>query len=59
MSPVEALELALAKENESIEAYRAFLVQFPATKDIFQFLLNEEEKHKQMIQKKITEIKSY
>ncbi len=58
MGPVEALELALGKEEEAISIYNKFYNQFPAAKDIFLFLLNEEEKHKQLIEKKIVELKT-
>lgn len=59
MGPIEALELALQKENESISAYQKFSVEFPVAKETFLFLLNEEEKHKKMIQDKIVELKSH
>ncbi len=58
MGPIEALELALTKEQEAIEMYERFYVQFPAAKDIFLFLSNEEHKHKQLIQKKISELRT-
>ena len=58
MGPVEALELALVKEKEAVALYQKFYAQFPAAKDIFLFLLNEEQKHQSLIEKKIAELKS-
>ena len=56
MVPVEALELALVKEKEAIKMYEKFSIEFPAAKDTFVFLLNEEQKHRLMIEKKIAEM---
>lgn len=57
MGPVEALRLALGKEEEeAVLMYKKFYTDFPTAKDVFLFLLNEEEKHKQMIEKKIAEL---
>lgn len=58
MGPIEALELALQKELESIGIYRKFSADYPAAKDIFFFLLGEEEKHKLLIEKKIVELRT-
>lgn len=57
MGPIEALELAKKKETQSIALYQKFIVEHPAAKDVFEFLLDEEEKHKQLIDKKILELK--
>jgi len=57
MGPVEALEIALAKEIEAIHMYTDYLASYPEAKDIFSFLANEEQKHKQLIEKKISELK--
>lgn len=57
MGPIEALELALSKEKASIEMYNKFYLKHPEIKDLFLFLLNEEEKHKLLIEKKIVEIR--
>lgn len=56
MSPVEALELALTKEVEAIQLYQKFSKEYPTAKDTFLFLLGEEQKHKQLIEKKISEL---
>jgi rubrerythrin len=56
MGPIDALELALTKEIEAIKMYEAFSFKYPETKEIFAFLKNEEEKHKQLIEKRIVEL---
>ena len=56
MGPIEALELALGKEIEARDIYEKFIFQYPETKEIFTFLMNEEEKHKQLIEKRIVEL---
>ena len=56
MVEFEALKLALSKEQDAVEAYKKLLVEHPSLKDLFYFLLNEEEKHVGMIEKKITEL---
>ena len=55
MGPVEALNLALAREEASIELYRRFAVEYKVAEDVFLFLFNEENKHKALIEKKIFE----
>lgn len=56
MTPVEALKLALSKEEASIKLYRKLTIEHSAIKDLLLSLLNEEEKHKLLIEKKISEI---
>ena len=56
MGPIEALELALRKEIDAKNTYEKLYEQFPEIKDIFMFLMNEEEKHQHLIQKKISEL---
>jgi len=56
MVPVEALKLALNKETGSIELYKKLCDEHSDNdelKDLFSFLVNEEEKHKKMIEQKI------
>ena len=55
MSPVEALELVLAKEVETHDLYARLAVEHVVVKDIFYFLVNEEEKHKKLIEEKLVE----
>ena len=57
--PTEALKLALTKEEEAIELYKKLAIDNPAAKDIFEFLANEEQKHKKLIEKKIFELTRY
>ena len=57
--PVEALKLALAKEEEAIVLYNKLAIENPAAKDIFEFLSNEEHKHKKLIEKRILELTRY
>ena len=56
MGPVEALNLALSKEVQSIELYNKLSVDHPELQETLLFLVNEEEKHKLLIQKKIYEL---
>lgn len=52
----EALEMALGREKAAVELYKKFSIENPAMKDLFEFLMNEEEKHVSLIEKKITEL---
>lgn len=56
MTPVEALEMALSKEGETLALYQKFAYEHPAVKEMFLFLAGEESKHKLLIEKKIVEI---
>lgn len=56
MIEFEALKLALSKEQEAVVAYKKLLAEHSGLKDLFYFLLNEEEKHVSMIEKKIAEL---
>jgi len=56
MGPVEALELAISKEIEAIEIYQKYAADYPAIKDTFWFLADEEQKHKQLLEKKKAEL---
>lgn len=57
MGPIEALELAAGKEAEARDMYEKFIYKYPETKEIFAFLMNEEEKHKELIEKRIVELR--
>ena len=59
MGPVEALEKALALENEAIKLYQKMSLQFPELRETFDFLINEEYKHKNLLEKKIQESTKY
>lgn len=59
MGPVDALKLALSKETASIALYNQLNSEHPTLKELFLFLINEEEKHKKLIENKIQEITRY
>jgi len=59
MGPVEALKLALTKEIETAQLYEKYAAEFPVAKEIFTFLLTEEQKHKKLIENKIAELTKY
>ena len=59
MTPAEALKIALSKETSSIELYKKLSADHTAIRDLLSNLLNEEEKHKKMIEKKIAELDKY
>lgn len=56
MIPVEALRLALNQEIAAIKLYDRLNLEHPSLQEIFLFLVNEEYKHKQLIEKKIVEL---
>ena len=56
MTPVEALKLALSKEEASIALYKKLAVEHSAVRELLTFLENEEQKHKKMIEEKIFEL---
>lgn len=56
MVAIEALQLALKKENASVKLYQKLLVEHSAIKDLLSFLVIEEEKHVRMIEDKIREL---
>ncbi|UCC94889.1 MAG: hypothetical protein JSW40_08780 [Candidatus Omnitrophota bacterium] len=59
MTPVDALKIALKKEEASIILYKELARKHPEIKDLLFLLLNEEEKHQQLIKKKIVELTRY
>jgi rubrerythrin len=56
MIEVEALKLALKKEEGSIVLYQRLLAKHPALKDLMYTLITEEQKHRKLINEKITEL---
>ncbi|MBU4303754.1 MAG: hypothetical protein KKC39_04175 [Candidatus Omnitrophica bacterium] len=56
MIEMEALKLALSKEQSSVKYYQELLVKHPVLKDLFYLLLNEEQKHVMMIEEKIAQL---
>ena len=59
MGPIDALKLALKKEEGAIELYKNMAAEHPALKDILTDLLNEELSHKKKIEEKIVELTRY
>lgn len=59
MTPTEALRLALAEEAKAISLYEKLGQEHSSLKEIFLFLINEEHKHKKIIEDKIVEITRY
>ncbi len=56
MTGTEALKIALAKEEGSIKLYKKLALEHKEISDLLLSLLNEEEKHKKMIEKRIFEL---
>ena len=59
MGPVEALKVALGKEQEAINLYTKIGTEHTNLKEIMDFLIGEEHKHKQLLDKKIAELTKY
>lgn len=57
MGPVEALQLALRKEQEAIELYQGLRTKFPEIKDTLDFLITEEFKHHKLLEETIRKLK--
>lgn len=56
MIPIEALKIALVQEEQAIKLYKDLLVKHPVIKDLLSDLVNEEYKHKKLIEDKIREL---
>lgn len=56
MTPVEALEVALGKEKAAIALYQDLIEKHSEIKDLLFLLLNEEQKHKKLIEERIVEL---
>ncbi|NQT46281.1 MAG: hypothetical protein HQ593_02220 [Candidatus Omnitrophica bacterium] len=56
MGPVEALRLALSMEIEAVEKYSKFANEHSVARETFEFLADEENKHKVLLEKKIAEM---
>ena len=59
MTEIEALEIALTKEESSIALYKSMISRYKNISELATSLLNEEYKHKKLIQEKITELTKY
>jgi len=57
MSPIEALEVALTRETEAHDLYVRLAREHPNLRDLFELLVIEEDKHKQLLEEKILELK--
>ena len=58
MTSVEALKIALEIENNGIKLYTEMESKLPEISELLLFLINQEEKHKKMIEEKIAAITS-
>jgi len=56
MTPTEALKIALKQENDSIQMYSQMAIDHPGLKDILTMLINEEFKHRKLIENKLAEM---
>jgi rubrerythrin len=56
MNEVQALKLALTKEEAAIKTYQEMLISYPAIGELLSFLITEEQKHKALIEKKIIDL---
>ncbi|HUU50431.1 MAG TPA: ferritin family protein [Nitrospinota bacterium] len=54
-APLDALKIAFKRECETYDIYKkaAELVDAPGAREMFQFLAEEEEKHKRLIQQEM------
>ena len=59
MIDIEVLQLALSKEETSIKVYERIIADHPGLKDLAYELLNEEQRHKAKIEKKIFDLTRY
>ncbi len=56
MIDIEVLQLALSKEEEAIQLYQKMIQTNPAIKDLLYELVTEEQKHKILLQKRISDL---
>ena len=56
MIDVEVLKIALLKEKDAIKTYQEMLAKHPNLAELLSFLITEEQKHKALIEAKITEL---
>lgn len=59
MTPVEALKIALAKEKAAIELYTKLSKEHSEIRQLLSELLTEEQKHKKLIEQRITQLTRY
>ena len=56
MTPVDALKLALSREDASIKMYQKLAAEHVAIKDLLLSLAEQEYTHKHLIEKKIAQL---
>ncbi len=56
MIEIEALKLAITKEEAAAKMYQEMLIDHPVLTGLLSFLITEEQKHKVLIEKKIVEL---
>ena len=56
MTDVEMLRLASKEEDKAIKMYQGMLADHPHLEGMLLILITEEQKHKKMIEKKISEL---
>jgi rubrerythrin len=56
MTEIEALKLALKLEEAATKTYQEMSINHPVLKDLLDFLVTEEQKHKLLIENKIVEL---
>ena len=59
MTATEALKLALEREEASIKLYQELIKEHPALQEVLTSLLNEEFKHKKLIEGEIFKATRY
>ncbi len=56
MIDIEVLKLALGKEEDAINLYQDMLNGHPNLKELLSLLITEEQKHKKLIEQKISQL---
>jgi rubrerythrin len=56
MTDVEMLRMALGEEEKAIKLYEGMMRDHPNLKDLLFELVSSEQRHKQVIEKKISEM---
>ena len=56
MTPIEALQIALKRENQSEKLYADWAAKHPAIRELCTALAGEEQQHAAKIRKRLAEI---
>jgi rubrerythrin len=59
MTPIEALKLALQREEASIKLYQELIKEHSSLQEVLTSLLNEEFKHKKLIENELVKATRY